>query len=145
LGGAARAAHAQTAPARALNPIRIVVFQLGSEPKDSAHQAQASFFSRALVRALVADTTFKVMSHPRRSQDRTGATGDAQYGIIGTLVDRWDTLRIDLRIADIQHVQVTAVPKLDLLDQSPTALTDAAATLAARIRDTLLAAEKPPQ
>jgi hypothetical protein len=121
----------------AYGQIRIVVFQLESSAKDSAHRAQATFFSRALVRALVADTTFKVMSHPRRTQDRTGATGDAQYGIIGSLVDKWDTLRIDLRIADIQHVQVTPVPKLDLLDQSPAALTAAAGTLALRVREAL--------
>src|SRR5258706_8070348 len=91
------AAYAQE-PAKSIRPrqFRIVVFQFTAAPDDSTHRALATSLSGSLVKALIADPTFQVLSHPRGSRNGTGA--DAQYAVLGAISERQTGLRIDLRI-----------------------------------------------
>jgi TolB-like protein len=118
--------------------VRIVVFQFEAMPNDSAHRALAATFSRTLVRAFVADTALKVMTHPRASQDRTAA-GNAQFGILGGMVEREGQVRIDLRIADIAAVRLVWRDTSSVGDTTAQSLAAVAAELAGRVRERLTA------
>lgn len=118
--------------------VRIVVFQFGIAPNDSGHRVIASSFSRALVRALAGDSALHVMSHPRASEDPSRPPGNAQYGILGAMIERADGLRVDLRIADIEGVRVVWRDTSSVTDTTLVALGETARALAGRVHDRLV-------
>ena len=132
------AAEAQDPPpARIASPpqFRVVVFQFVAAPNDSLHRALAESLSRSLVRALVTDQTFQVLSHPRGSRNGTG--NDAQYAILGSISELQTGMRVDLRITDIAHVALVAHDSASLTSTSGPSVDLMAASLAIRIRDRL--------
>jgi TolB-like protein len=136
LGVPRAAAEAQSPAAADTSRVRIVVFQFEAVPNDSAHRVLATIFSRALVRAFVADTALKVMTHPRASRDGSAA-GNAQYGILGGMVEREGQVRIDLRIADIAAVQLVWRDTSSVGDTTAQSLASAALALAGRVTERL--------
>ncbi len=138
-------AGAQPTVAAASSPrFRIVVFQFTSLPDDSGHRAFAATVARSLVHSLAADSFFQVMAHPRASRDPSRPAGDAQYGVVGAVADLDGTLRVDLRVVDIQHVALLVKESLTITDASTEgALMTATTELAGRIRDRIAAAPIP--
>jgi TolB-like protein len=130
------AAEAQDPP-RIAPPtrFRVVVFQFVAAPDDSAHRALAESLSRSLVKTLLTDQTFQVLSHPRGSRNGTG--NDAQYAILGAVSELQAGLRVDLRVTDIAHVALVAHDSATLAGTSGPSLDLMAASLAIRIRDRL--------
>ncbi len=83
--------------------IRIVVHRFTTTPNDSSHRVLADDLGRLLVRALVADPAFQVMTGTRGP---AGRGTDAQYAVIGSLVDLAGAGRVDIRVVDIAKVEL---------------------------------------
>jgi hypothetical protein len=130
------AARAQDATRPSPPPqFRIVVFEFTAAPGDSSHRALASSLSRSLVKALIADPTFQVLSHPRGTRNGTG--NDAQFAILGAVSEQSTGLRVDLRITDIAHVALVAHDSATLASTSGPSIDLMAANLVIKLRDRL--------
>jgi TolB-like protein len=134
LGWSAVWAQTSGPPAR----IRLVVFQFNALPNDASHRGLAASVARSLVDSLSKDPALQLMSHPRGARTGSRSSGDAQYAIIGTVAELPGRIRVDVRIADIQHVQVVAFESVNQPDATAVSIAASAKALAARIHDRLV-------
>ena len=117
--------------------LRIVVFQFTSVPDDSTHRALAASVARSIVQALVADSTFLVMAHPRAEKNPAAPGADARYGIVGAVAEIRGRTYVDLRVVGLQEVQVLVRESMAINPAAEGAVPRAAKELAGRIRDHL--------